>query len=157
MTVLPPGAIARPAPAAPPSGGGGGFRAHLDAGSTDAATQAGHPVPAPAAGGATPALAPAPTGPPAPVREGHLTVAPAAGDAPGPAARAGSAFLERALESQRHLDAAVAEAARGRTFSAAELLGMQARLYRATETVQLFSKTVEQTSAAVKQTLRTQV
>ena len=147
MTVLPPGAIARPAPVASPSGGGGGFRAQLaQAEGPKGASEAGA-ARAPAAG---PRAASA-VGPP----EGHLTVAPPAGEIDP--ARASAAFLHRALEGQRSLDSAVAAARRGRTFSPAELLGLQARLYRATEAVQLFSKTVEQTSAAVQQTLRTPV
>jgi hypothetical protein len=80
-----------------------------------------------------------------------------------PAARATSAphpavaalgTIERA---QARLDQVLAAARAGRTFTAAELIGLQAEAYRYAQTVELGAKLVEQGAQAVKQALNTQL
>ncbi len=73
---------------------------------------------------------------------------------PPPPARLALDALER---SRVALDATVAEARTGRTFSPSELLALQAEAYRFGQSVELASKVVEQTAQAVKQAVNTQV
>jgi hypothetical protein len=51
----------------------------------------------------------------------------------------------------------VAAARSGRTFTAQELLGLQAEAYRTVQTVDLATKLVEQGAQTVKQALNTQL
>ena len=81
--------------------------------------------------------------------------------APGPAptttphpALSALAGVERA---QARLDAVLTAARAGRTFTAAELIGLQAEAYRCAQTVDLASKLVEQGAQSVKQALNTQL
>ncbi len=76
-----------------------------------------------------------------------------AAERPGPALAA----LEGVERAQRRLDGVLAAARNGRTFTAQELLGLQAEAYRAVQTVDLASKLVEQGAQSVKQALNTQV
>lgn len=76
-----------------------------------------------------------------------------AGARPHPALAA-LAHVERA---QARLDAVLSAARAGRTFTAAELIGLQADAYRSAQTVDLASKLVEQGAQSVKQALNTQV
>jgi hypothetical protein len=62
--------------------------------------------------------------------------------------------VERA---QARLDAVLAAARSGKTFTAQELLGLQAEAYRTAQTVDLASKLVEQGAQSVKQALNTQL
>jgi hypothetical protein len=81
---------------------------------------------------------------------------PAAPTAPAPRSTAKLAF--EALERARtDLDAAVAAARDGRTFSPSELLALQSQAYRYGQTVEVASKIVEQATQAVKQAVNTQV
>jgi len=64
------------------------------------------------------------------------------------------AGVERA---QARLDAVLAAARSGRTFTAAELIGLQAQAYRCAQTVDLATKLVEQGAQSVKQAVNTQV
>jgi hypothetical protein len=64
------------------------------------------------------------------------------------------AHVERA---QARLDAVLAAARSGRTFTAAELIGLQTEAYRCAQTVDLASKLVEQGAQSVKQALNTQL
>jgi len=80
--------------------------------------------------------------------------APAAGPASGPAAAGLLGAVDRA---RARLDAVVAEARRGRLFSAGELLALQAEAYRAGQTLELASRAVEQGAHAVRQAMSTQV
>ena len=73
--------------------------------------------------------------------------------APG-AARLALGSVERARE---RLDAVLTAARRGRTFTAQELLALQADAYRYSQTIELASKVVEQGTQAVKQAVHTQV
>jgi hypothetical protein len=72
---------------------------------------------------------------------------------PGRAAQ----VLEGIERAQRRLDSVLAAARAGRTFTAQELLGLQAEAYRAVQTVDLATKIVEQGSQTVKQALNAQV
>jgi hypothetical protein len=60
--------------------------------------------------------------------------------------------VERA---QARLDAVLAAARSGRTFTAAELLGLQAEAYRCVQAVDLAGKLVEQGAQSLKQALNT--
>ncbi len=59
--------------------------------------------------------------------------------------------------AQRRLDAVLEAARSGRTFTAGELLGLQAQAYRYSQTVDLASKLVEQAAQSVKQAANTQL
>ena len=83
----------------------------------------------------------------------RLRAAPGPEAAPHPALSA-LAHVERA---QARLDAVLAAARGGRTFTAAELIGLQAEAYRCAQTVDLASKLVEQGAQSVKQALNTQL
>lgn len=66
-------------------------------------------------------------------------------------------FAERALASSRQLGQMIEQAASGATFSPQELIALQARVFRCSQTIEIFAKTVEQAGNAAKQTLGTQV
>jgi hypothetical protein len=77
---------------------------------------------------------------------------------PGRAAGAAGAGLLAAVDRARlRLDAVLSAARSGRTFSARDLLGLQAETYRTVQTVDLAAKLVEQGAQAVRQTLGMQV
>ena len=107
-------------------------------------------APAPVAGPRAPfqaalaaRLAPAAARPPAP---------------PGPhASTRATAALEAVERAQSRLEAVLAQARSGRTFTASELLGLQAEAYRAVQVVDLAGKLVEQGAQSVRQALNTQV
>lgn len=107
---------------------------------------------------ARPATAPAPS---AVLRPAFPTMpearpssfAPPASLAPSPALAA----LDRIERAQRRLDAILAEARAGRTFTAAELIGLQAQAYGYAQTVDLASKLVEQGAQSVRQAVNAQV
>jgi hypothetical protein len=81
------------------------------------------------------------------------------GALPGASAAASPPRLALAAleQAQRRLDAVLAEARRGRTFTARELLSLQAEAYRCAQTLDLASRAVEQVAQSVKQTVNTQV
>jgi hypothetical protein len=74
---------------------------------------------------------------------------------PGSASRPVLAALAHVERAQARLDAVLQAARAGRTFTAAELIGLQAEAYRCAQTVDLGSKLVEQGSHAVRQALNT--
>ena len=122
------GAIPPPAPsAAPPAGTG--FAAAIRAAGTGAP-----PAPPP----------PAPGAPAAPVP-------------PGSAASAAREALRSIERAQRRLDAVLEAGRRGRTFTAQELLVLQAEAYRCAQTLDVASKAVEHAAQSVKQAASTQV
>jgi hypothetical protein len=113
-----------------------------------------------------PAAAPRPVAPApqasAPARTfGAVLEGRAAGAAAPVPAEAASAPPLAALEgierARRRLDAVLEAARRGRTFTAQELLGLQAEAYRYTQTVDLAAKLVESGAQSVKQALNTQI
>jgi hypothetical protein len=64
----------------------------------------------------------------------------------------------RAIEAaQARLDGVLAAARCGRTFTAGQLLGLQAEAYRFTQTLDVAGKLVEQGVQGVKQAVNTQV
>lgn len=74
--------------------------------------------------------------------------------------RAASAATDglRAIErAQERLDALLAAARSGRTFTAAELIALQSQAYRCAQVVDLSARLVEQGAQAVKQALQAQV
>ena len=73
---------------------------------------------------------------------------------PPPPARATLEGLERA---RLRLDTVLAAARRGQTFTAPELLALQADAYRYSQTLEVASKVVEQGAQSVKQAVNTQV
>jgi hypothetical protein len=85
----------------------------------------------------------------APVSSPRPTAAPP----PGPALAA----LQNVERAQRRLDGVLAAARTGRTFTAQELLSLQAEAYRVVQTVDLAGKLVEQGAQSVKQALNSQV
>ena len=76
---------------------------------------------------------------------------------PGVAPHAALSALAHVERAQSRLDAVLAAARSGRTFTAAELIGLQAEAYRCSQTVDLASKLVEQGAQSVKQALNTQL
>jgi hypothetical protein len=65
--------------------------------------------------------------------------------------------LDRVGQAQKRLDHILKLAESGRTFSAAELLALQAHVYRASQELDLAGKVVEKATGGVKQVLQTQV
>jgi hypothetical protein len=110
----------------------------------------------PAGAAATAAVAPPPSTPGrsfAEVLRSHGASAPAAEPArPGPPVPRALAAVERA---QARLEAVLSAARSGRTFTAQELLGLQAESYRAVQTVDLATRLVEQGAQSVRQALAT--
>ena len=113
------------------------------------------------------AIAPAAAGPaapaarPAPPEGGGFAARLAShlGRPAPPAAPPGPPALAlRAVEAaQARLDAVLAAARSGRTFTAAELIGLQAEAYRLAQTLDVAGKLVEQGVQGVKQAVQTQV
>jgi hypothetical protein len=62
-----------------------------------------------------------------------------------------------ALDAEREIDAVLAAARAGQTFSAAELLALQAKVFRYTQAVEVMSRAADRLIGAMKQTLGTQV
>ncbi len=105
--------------------------------------------------GALPAPAPPAAAPRASF--GEVMRAHAAAAAAPPAPPAGVRLLQGVEQARARLDAVLGEARRGRTFSAGELLALQADAYRAGQALELASKVVEQGAQSVRQAVNTQV
>ncbi len=67
------------------------------------------------------------------------------------------AMLERAVGAEKQVDALLDAAARGKTFTPAQLLAMQATVARYAQTVEVVSRVADRLVGAVKQTMGTQV
>ncbi|ATB27863.1 ATP-dependent helicase HrpB [Melittangium boletus] len=65
--------------------------------------------------------------------------------------------LDRVGEAQKRLDHILELAESGRSFSPAELLALQAHVYRASQELDLAGKVIEKATGGVKQVLQTQV
>ena len=76
---------------------------------------------------------------------------------PIPASTAVRGVLEHAVAAERNLDTLLASAARGKTFSPAELLALQATVFRYSQTVEIVSRVADRLVGAVKQVMGTQV
>ena len=80
---------------------------------------------------------------------------------PVTATRPAEATAARAVDqvalAQHRLDRVLALAQSGKTFSPAELLGLQAQVYGASQELDLAGKVVEKATSGVKQILQTQI
>jgi hypothetical protein len=74
-----------------------------------------------------------------------------------PAGHPARAALEAVERARLRLDSVLAAARRGQTFTAQELLALQADAYRYSQTLDVASKVVEQGVQSVKQAVNTQV
>ena len=95
----------------------------------------------------------------APIKGGFAAVVrrlatPPTSPAPQSAPRLALQAVDRARE---RLDAVLAAARRGQTFTAPELLALQADAYRYSQTLEVASKVTEQAVQSVKQAVNTQV
>lgn len=104
-----------------------------------------------------PAVAPSPPAATHRASFGDVMRAHAASSGAPPVSSAGVRLLQGVEQARARLDAVLAEARRGRTFSAGELLALQADAYRAGQAVELASKVVEQGAQSVRQAVNTQV
>jgi hypothetical protein len=66
-------------------------------------------------------------------------------------------MLDKTLDGERRVDALLAAAARGKTFSPSELIALQATVFRYSQAVEVVSRATDKLVGAVKQTLGTQV
>jgi hypothetical protein len=76
---------------------------------------------------------------------------------PTPASNPVRAMLTRAVGAEKQVDALLEAAARGKTFTPAQLLAMQATVARYAQTVEVVSRVADRLVGAVKQTMGTQV
>lgn len=66
-------------------------------------------------------------------------------------------LVDRVGAGEARVDALLEAAARGKTFKPAELIAMQAQVFRCSQTVEVISRGADRLVGAVKQTLGTQV
>jgi hypothetical protein len=92
-----------------------------------------------------------------PTATGPPHAPPTAGAIAGPAPTPVRAMAQGALDAEREIDAVLATAASGRTFSPAELLALQVKVFRYSEAVEIISRTADRVVGALKQALGTQV
>ena len=96
----------------------------------------------------------------APSRPPTVATAAKAAKAPSPTAAVTKplrAMLARTVGAEKQVDALLEAAARGKTFSPAQLLAMQATVARYSQTVEVVSRVADRLVGAVKQTMGTQV
>ena len=94
---------------------------------------------------------------PASAAAGKPAAVPAHPVVPGPPAGPVRAMFQRALGAEKQVDALLEAAARGKTFTPAQLLAMQATVARYSQTVEVVSRVADRLVGAVKQTMGTQV
>ncbi|MFL5304174.1 MAG: hypothetical protein ACJ8F1_03125 [Polyangia bacterium] len=90
---------------------------------------------------------------------GERAAAPAPGTAAGPSAITGlpvRAALARLADSQRSVDRLIDAAARGHSFTPAQLLALQATVSRDAQAVEVVSRVADRVVGAVKQALSAQ-
>jgi hypothetical protein len=92
-----------------------------------------------------------------PARAAPKAEAPRRAAEASPLARGLARALDGAAKGETRIDALLEAAARGKTFTAAEMLAMQATVFRYSQTVELLSRATDRLVGAVKQTLGTQV
>jgi hypothetical protein len=109
------------------------------------------PAPVAAIGPAVAARPPAPATGFGARLEARLHPAPGASEPTRPLAVA----VERVEAAQARLDQLLAAARRGQTFTAGQLLALQAEAYRFTQTLDVAAKVVEQGVQGVKQAIHT--
>ena len=88
---------------------------------------------------------------------GAIDGSPAAVSQTGQAASPAREALVSIERAQRRLDSVLEAARRGRTFTAQELLVLQAEAYRCTQVLDVASRAVEHAAQSVKQAVNTQV
>jgi hypothetical protein len=129
------------------------------------------PAPAPPAARHVPSLARAPgararsflevvaegAGRPSPAPAPSASKASASPGAPSELARGLRRALEGVAAGEARVDALLDAAARGKTFTAGELLAMQATVFRYSQTIEVLTRATDRLVGAVKQTLGTQV
>lgn len=86
-------------------------------------------------------------------RSAGPSLPPPKGGAPSPALET----LKAVERAQRRLDAVLEAARRGRTFTAQELLTLQAEAYRCAQTLDVAARAVEHGAQGVKQAVNAQV
>lgn len=91
------------------------------------------------------------------VAAGKPAAVPAHPVVPGPPAGPVRAMFARALGAEKQVDALLEAAARGKTFTPAQLLAMQATVARYAQTVEVVSRVADRLVGAIKQTMGTQV
>lgn len=107
--------------------------------------------------GSPPAAPPAPTGPLSPTGPtGPLGPPSAKGRADGERGAAAKT-LTRILENERQVDEGLKAAMNGQKLSAPELIVLQAKVMQYSQELEVVARVVDKASAAVKQTLQTQV
>lgn len=74
-----------------------------------------------------------------------------------PAEATAARAVDQVAQAQHRLDRVLALAQSGKTFSPAELLGLQAQVYGASQELDLAGKVVEKATSGVKQILQTQI
>lgn len=117
--------------------------------------KAQHPGPAPLENAPIPVVQPTSQAP-----RGVTTARPGPCRLEGPSATAGppaTRVLDQVSRAQQRMEEVLALARSGRHFSPAELLSLQAHVYRATQELDLAGKVVEKATGGVKQVLQTQV
>src|SRR4051794_14036194 len=84
---------------------------------------------------------------------------PAAGARPAPSITTSPvrAMLERTMRAEKQVDALLEAAARGKTFTPAQLLAMQATVAGYSQTIEVVSRLTDRLLGAVRQTMGTQV
>ena len=99
----------------------------------------------------------APATAPPTVSAGKPAAVPAHPVVPGPSAGPVREMFQRALGAEKQVDKLLEAAARGKTFTPAQLLAMQATVARYAQTVEVVSRVADRLVGAVKQTMGTQV
>jgi len=77
--------------------------------------------------------------------------------APAPAEATAAKAVDQVARAQQRLERVLALAESGKTFTPAELLGLQAQVYSASQELDLAGKVVEKATSGVKQVLQTQL
>jgi len=89
-------------------------------------------------------------------RPSQLSGAPPAARLPPPGAGLRQ-LVTRTLRAEDQIDRLIASAAAGKTFSAGQLLALQATAFRYSQTVEVLSRAADRLVGSIKQTLGTQV
>jgi len=99
----------------------------------------------------------APAGPPATPATSRPMATAAIAPANPSAATPVRTLMQGAFTAERELDALMAAAGRGKTFSPAELLVLQTKVFRYSQTVEVISRATDKLVGGIKQALGTQV
>lgn len=72
-------------------------------------------------------------------------------------AQSAARMIDQVTHAQAQMDRVLAQARSGKSFTPAELLGLQAQVYQASQELDLAGKVVEKATSGVKQVLQTQM